>query len=69
MKTLRVKVTLNVFEDSFQQSTPAFGYGKSLGTDSAFTFESLLLDSTFSDVVIQCGTETFKAHRAILAGM
>lgn len=68
---LRLRLELTMFGDELESSISSVtcdSTNESLILEPNMSFESLLQVEELSDVTVECGCESFPAHRAILAG-
>ena len=67
--SLRVRVDLNIFAPPEAVVASTQNGSKKTKLSSVLNFGSLFGAADLSDIKIQCGSETFPGHKAILGGM
>ena len=66
--SLRARVDLNIYGQHKSSVSSRSHLSATTEMNSSVNFGLLLEDSVLSDMKIQCGTEVFPVHKAILAG-
>ena len=66
--SLRPRVDLTIYGEPKSSANVALSEINSTDLTPSYNFNLLLGDTKLSDIIIQCGSETFRAHKAILAG-